>query len=159
MLYPRPATVDDISWMSSRLRIADILEVKAAAGLDPWGALRDSYNNSSCRMVGADEKDRPVCMGGVVPAHFHWTSTPLSAVVWMLATTDLEHHQMSFLRQSKVWLEKWHQDYPVLFNCVDERNELHIKWLRWLGFVFIRRHPEWGFEKRPFLEFVRLHHV
>jgi len=152
MLTPRRARLSDIGYMAYKLRPADREEVWASAAVTPYMALKEGYFHSHDPMVGADEQDSPVCMGGVGPS-----GDPQAGCVWMLATTDLEKHQISFLRRSKPWLETWHQQYPVLFNCVDERNQLHIKWLQWLGFTFIRRHPEWGFERRPFLEFVRLH--
>jgi hypothetical protein len=48
------------------------------------------------------------------------------------------------------------QNYDVLFNLVDERNTLHIRWIQWCGFTFVNRHPALGAEQRPFLEFVRI---
>lgn len=48
---------------------------------------------------------------------------------------------------------------PILFNCVDQRNEVHINWLRWLGFKFVRIIPEYGIQKLPFIEFVRIRNV
>jgi len=153
MLTPRPATLHDCHYMAERLRPADAAEVYAAAGASPLSALVEGFETSEEPMVGVTDDDTPVCMGGVGAVE----GDPLAGCVWMLATTDIEKHKMSFLRRSKPWVEEWNKKYPVLFNCVDERNELHIKWLRWLGFTFIRRHPLWGYEKRPFIEFVRLH--
>jgi len=154
MLTARRARLSDIGYMAHHMRPADRQEVWASGGVTPFTALLEGFNHSHDPMVGADEDDKPVCMGGVGPS-----LDPQAGCVWMLATTDLELHKVSFLRRSKPWLEEWHKTYPVLFNCVDERNELHVKWLGWLGFIFIRRLPKWGFERRPFLEFVRLHSV
>lgn len=151
MLTPRPATYNDVFYMSERLRKADAREVYAASGASPFEALESGFLGTGDVVVGADEDNNPVCMGGVVRVH------PMAGCVWMLGTTDLEKHKLSFLRRSKPFIDEWHKKFPVLYNCVDERNQLHIKWLQWLGFVFIRRHPEWGFERRPFLEFTRLH--
>ena len=152
MLTPRPATLPDCYYMAERLRPADAAEVYAAAGVSPLSALVEGFETSDELVVGADEQNRPVLMGGVGAG-----DEPNAGCVWMLATTDIEKHKVSFLRGCRAWVEEWNKKYPVLFNCVDERNELHIKWLRWLGFTFIRRHPLWGYEKRPFIEFVRLH--
>jgi hypothetical protein len=33
---------------------------------------------------------------------------------------------------------------------------VHIRWLRWMGFTFIKSHPKYGAEGRLFLEFVRI---
>jgi len=154
MLTVRRARAHDCVLMAETLRPADKAEVYAAAGIQPFDALFQGLQNSDLPVVGADENDIPVAMGGVCS-----TEEPLAGLVWMLATTDIEKHKISFLRQSRDLVMGWHDRYPVLFNAVDERNELHIKWLRWLGFTFIRRIPEHGFEKRPFLEFVRLNNV
>jgi len=62
----------------------------------------------------------------------------------------------TFLRQSKIELRKILKEYPVLFNVVDSRNEVHVRWLQWMGFTFIKKHSEYGPEKRPFYEFVRI---
>ena len=39
---------------------------------------------------------------------------------------------------------------------VDARNELHIKWLKFMGFKFIQRHENFGVAKLPFYEFLRI---
>jgi len=62
----------------------------------------------------------------------------------------------TFLKESKAQLAKLHEQYPVLFNVVDARNEVHVRWLRYMGFTFIRKHPNWGPEGRLFYEFVRI---
>jgi hypothetical protein len=61
-----------------------------------------------------------------------------------------------FLRESKKTLAIMQNKYPVLFNMVDARNEVHVKWIQWLGFTFIKKHLHWGPENRLFYEFVRI---
>jgi hypothetical protein len=151
MLRARPAIESDIWWISEELRQEDVDEIYAASGLGPWPAVQICVEHTPEPMVGVDEKDDPVCIGGVAP-----TGDPMVGAVWALCTQYVEFHKVSFLRRSIPWVHLWQSQYPILTNCVDERNELHIKWLRWLGFTFIRRHPQWGYEKRPFLEFVRI---
>lgn len=60
-----------------------------------------------------------------------------------------------FLRECRRYLAGMEQLYPVLFNLIDERNTVHMRWLRWMGFTFIRR-TTYGHEQRPFLEFIKL---
>jgi hypothetical protein len=74
----------------------------------------------------------------------------------MVATDELLEYQMKFLRRSRIYIELIQQEYPLLHNVVDARNELHIKWLKWMGFKFIQLHEEYGVEKRPFYEFIRI---
>ena len=52
--------------------------------------------------------------------------------------------------------EKSSRRYPLLFNTVAEFQYAHIRWLRWMGFTFIRRWPHYGHAETPFLEFARL---
>ena len=69
---------------------------------------------------------------------------------------DDERDKRTFLRRSKVELDKIIQEYPVLFNVVDARNKIHVRWLQWMGFTFIKKHSEYGPEGRLFYEFVRI---
>jgi hypothetical protein len=152
MLTPRPAQYRDVLSMALRLRDEDKAELRAASGMTPLSALEHSFAATVLPHVGVDEGDQPVCMGGVVP----FPGCPLRGAVWAVATTDVERHRVSFLRRSIPWVKRWQEQFPILTNCVDERNRVHIEWLRWLGFTFIHRHPEYGVERLPFLEFVRI---
>lgn len=151
MGHVRPASPSDALWLAPRLREADKAEVRAASGLDPAVALDFAVRSSrpSLAMMG----DQGGCIGlfGAAP-----TVDPLAGIVWMLATDDLERHSRQFLRESRPWIGQLHRAYPLLFNFVDARNEIHIRWLRWCGFTFINRHEEFGVERRPFYEFVRI---
>lgn len=152
MLTPRPARYGDVLSMALRLRDEDKAELRAASGMPPLAALEHSFAATVLPHVGVDEDDKPVCLGGVVP----FPRCPLRGVVWAVASTDVERHRVSFLRRSIPWVKLWQAQFPILTNAVDERNTVHIEWLRWLGFTFIARHPEYGVERRPFLEFVRI---
>jgi hypothetical protein len=95
-------------------------------------------------------------MFGAVPC------SDLDGDVWLLGTDALATRPLAgqFLRQSRFWLTALHEGCaPILHNVIDARNTLHIRWLQWLGFTFIKRHEVFGVEGRPFLEFMRLHHV
>jgi hypothetical protein len=63
---------------------------------------------------------------------------------------------MTLLRECNHWIRKVTEGYDVVYNNIDKRNTLHIKWLKWLEFSFIKEMPQYGHEKRPFLEFVRI---
>jgi len=153
MLRYRTAETSDIDYLVPRLRDADLQEIQAASGMPPGEALAYGFVASDEVYVGVDGEDRPLCIGGIGSADH------LSAIVWMLASKELEKHSLPFLRLSKPFIQDLNNRYPILTNHVDERNTLHIRWLRWLGFTFINRHPHWGTEKRPFLEFVRINDV
>ena len=75
------------------------------------------------------------------------------------AMLDDLQDQRTFLRQSKEVLRELHHQFILLFNEVDARNTVHIRWLRWMGFTFVRYRPNYGTEGRPFYEFCKVSHV
>ena len=147
-----PTTVGDVEYIAPRLRQADRDECLASTGKEPLGILQQSLNLGDTTLtLRAPTGDR-VGICGVVPS----TAIPEAGVVWMVATDDIYQHQITFLRNSKRALQYLSEDYLVLYNCVDARNSVHIKWLKWMGFTFINKHENYGAEKRLFYEFVRI---
>jgi hypothetical protein len=69
---------------------------------------------------------------------------------------DDKRDRRTFLRKSKEQLQQLFSNYSVLFNVVDARNTVHIRWIKHMGFTFVAEHAEWGPEKRLFYEFVRI---
>lgn len=80
----------------------------------------------------------------------------MTAQIWMIATDDLEKHGIEFLRNCRAFVKEITLGYGLLYNWVMEENEVHVKWLKWLGFTFIKRHPTFGAAGVPFLTFVRI---
>ena len=147
-----PTTVGDVEYIAPRLRQADRNECLASTGNEPLGILQQSLNLGDTTLtLRAPTGDR-VGVCGVVPS----TAIPEAGIVWMVATDDIYQHQITFLRNSKRALQYLSEDYLVLYNCVDARNSVHIKWLKWMGFTFINKHENYGAEKRLFYEFVRI---
>ena len=149
----RKATLSDCLFMSTRLRQADRDEIKAAGGSDPLSSLFVGLLCSSEPLVGVNDSDEPVVMWGVIP-----TGDRIGSV-WALATDELSDHRIKFLRHSRHYVEALHKDFDLVYNVVDARNALHIHWLKWLRFTFIRAIPNYGPEKRLFYEFVRIANV
>lgn len=57
-------------------------------------------------------------------------------VIWMISTSELSKHSIRFLKDSRVWINEFHKTHPILWNWVDTRQTLHLKWLqKWLGFT------------------------
>lgn len=81
---------------------------------------------------------------------------PCIGVVWMLCSSKILKHRRRFAKESRLWIQAMHRRYDLLWNVVDERNTVHIRWLQWCGFTFIKRYEALGVEQRPFLEFVRV---
>jgi len=149
----RPSIQSDVDYLAPRLRPEDVAEVRANSGFEPHFTLSLGllYSDKCFTMVTPDGE--PVGMFGVGKSNM-----PNTGIVWMLNTPLLEKHRVQFLRACKAgeWVDVLHEKYPILTNAVDERNTKHIRWLRWLGFTFVFRHPFYGVERRPFIEFVRL---
>lgn len=150
--YVRPATLDDVEVLAPRLRSEDVEEVKAVLGFYSRAYLEDAVRASAPCYVMLGEQEELVGIYGVIPC-----LTQLNAgAVWMHCTDDLAKYPFQFLRRSKRGVEELLQSYDILFNHVDARNTVHIKWLQWSGFSFINLHPNYGEGKLPFYEFVRI---
>lgn len=143
----------DVDSLAPRLRQADIDEIRAASGLDPETALTLSRQVSSmCFTVFGDGKQ--IAMFGVRPEE-----NPSIGRIWMLGSEEIHDHRFGFLRRSKSWVDFLQDRYPILYNYIDARNSVHIRWLHWLGFSFINEEHNYGFEQRLFYQFVRINHV
>lgn len=145
----RPATQSDMLRIAPLLREADKNEIAAASGRTPEAALLNALSlPGECWHVSEQKSGDPILVCGLIPF------TDLTAAVWMLATPILSAHGLPFLRACRGWVDEWNAQYPLLFNSVDARNDLHIRWLRWLGFIFISRAAS-GVNGENFIEFVR----
>lgn len=148
--YCRPSSLSDVTYLADRLRREDVQEIQASSGSTPLEALTNGFRSSN-PCITVVHGDEPVAMFGVVP-----TDQPEIASIWLLASDDLRLARKEFMRQTKDWLSKFHEKYPMLWNLVDARNNTHIRWLKWAGVVFLKRHESIGVESRPFLEFIHV---
>lgn len=151
MAFMRGATLEDCYELAPKLRKEDIEEIKANANYKPEDALIQGFQFSEVPLVIANEKDEVVSMFGCCPI----TNTP-SALVWLLASDGLQKISKPFLRNNRMVIDIFQKRYPILYNFVDVRNTLHIRWLKWCGFTFINKHEQFGFERKPFYEFIRI---
>ena len=147
--YVRPATGADALALGPKLRDEDKAEALAAYGLPPDQTLAIS--------LGRSKEAYTMLKDGELAGMFGVCPTDHSDVgsVWLLATPLLVTNWLTFLRHARTGRDWLHQSYPILWAFADERNTVHLKWLEWMGFNIINRHPEFGVEKRPFLEAVR----
>ena len=121
----------DVLYLSDNLREADRLEVEAG-GRTPFEALNNgyerseflrtiTYNGKPCGMVGIGFYDLPdlADMG----------------CVWMLGTDDLTANPRRFLEACRAYLPDLFIK-PVLCNYVWAQNDVHIRYLEWMGAEF-----------------------
>lgn len=144
------ATTDDAFDLAPKLRTADVDEIRALTGHTPVEALVSGVQFSSPGITALADNEI-VCIFGACP-----TSHPIAGSVWLLGSPLIDQYAFRFLRESRRWITALHACYPLLYNVVDARNEVHIHWLRWLGATFLKRHDSYGVEGRPFLEFVHV---
>lgn len=146
----RQGCLEDCYLLAPMLRAADAAEVKALANLSPEEALVSSFEASRERFTITHE-GKPIAIYGGGPH----PNDPTVGIPWMLGSDGIKHHWVWFLRHTPEIVWSVQQHYPVLWNLVDVRNTVHIRWLKWCGFTFGRVHDAFGYEQRPFQEFVR----
>ena len=148
----RRATYSDAVYVAPRLREADKQECMATLGLPPELAIPPSVDGTRGVWAMCHDDDTPFGLFGIDPVD----QNPELGIVWMVSTDDLFKYKRDLVKLSHAMIDRLHDDYPLLGNHVDERNTKHIRYLRWLGFSMLKRHPKFGVEKRPFIEFARL---
>lgn len=149
----RAARKEDTHRLAPRLRKADLDEISASSGERPQLALlRGLMESEECYSVFADHGEPPLAMFGIV----RMAENPSVGQVWLLGSDDIKFNSIGFLRRSKEWVELFQLKFPVLYNNIDARNTVHIKWLQWLGFQFINELQNYGNERRTFYHFVRI---
>lgn len=62
---------------------------------------------------------------------------PLVANVWFLTTISILKHRIEFLKWSKKRRDDILSSHDYICNAVMLENTLHVKWLKWLGAVFL----------------------
>jgi hypothetical protein len=148
----RLATEADAHALALDLRLEDEAEIRAMSGQKPLGALLHGIRFSDVPLAIQDDDGSTIGLFGVVTTQ----QKPRVGAVWLLASPKLLKYSRRLARESRRWVETLQAQYDVLFNLVDERNTLHIRWIQWCSFTFVNRHPALGAEQRPFLEFVRI---
>lgn len=119
----RKAIPSDIAALAPRLRGADLSELAASTGEHPVLALRKSFALSDeCHTIIAN---------GQIAGMFGKVE---GGVVWLVGSDALASIPHTFLRESRRVIQGWLKVEPLLWNFLDERNALHIKWITWLGF-------------------------
>ena len=155
MGFVRAYEPGDETYLSACLRKADRMELEALSERTPAEILREGGMTScpSCTIVG--DSSLTAGMFGVLDEG--------NGVgrIWLMGTDELVTKPMrsQFIRECPRYLAGMERMYKLLHNEIDERNTLHIRWLQWLGFTFIRRIESHGCEGRPFLEFCKVSNV
>ena len=145
----RLTTLEDIKYLAPRLRQEDKQEILAGSGLIPYYALLNGFQNSVIVFTIFNPKNKPIGIFGVDDV-----GNGVGGI-WLLATKDLATIKIAFLKQCREVVKVLNTKYKILWNYVDCRNEVHIKWLKWCDFKFLRK-TNYGVLQKPFYEFIRI---
>ena len=145
----RLSTLEDIKYLAPRLRTSDKEEILASVGLTPYEAMMIGYLENVIVFTIVNKNNEPVAIFGINDVGQN------VGAIWLLATDKLKDIQYSFLRENKKVIDFLNTKYKILWNYVDCRNSLHIKWLKWCGFIFINKQRR-GVLNKNFYEFIKL---
>ena len=139
--YIHPITIEAAKEVASNLRPEDRREVEEGHGLDPMEELVWAAQNLECVYFEVPN-GKTAGMAGV--EH--------DGTIWMLTTPAINDYPITFAREAKRYVDSRPEKY--LYNIVDERNTVHLKLLKFLGFNFLRKISH-GPNKLTFIEFCR----
>ena len=148
----RLTTLKDIKYLAPRLRQTDKEEILAGIGKTPYHALLIGYFECDIVFTIVNPKNEPVGIFGVTDCGNG------TGAIWLLATDGLAKIQIAFLKECRKVVNVLNKKYKILWNFVDCRNQLHIKWLKWCGFQFINK-TNYGVLNKPFYEFIKINYV
>lgn len=149
MHHYRPSEFLDCREVAPEMRSQDVIEVGYSNGLEPLRALQEAYRVSQvCNSVIHED--------GSVVAMFGVSDNGIFASPWLLGTDKLLDTRKEFIPQAKEWVEEMSSIYPILLNYVHVDNTVSKRWLKSLGFEFIKLEKEYGVGKQPFYQFVRI---
>lgn len=152
-----PADYDSVKDLFALIRESDAREVMASAGQTPEEAITLSMALSTDSWVLL-ENGAPVCVFGVAPV----VGKPGVGSPWMMASHRFAASKAPprirrritrvILAESKKYIGKMLDQFFLLENYVDARNDASIRWLKWCGFKLDPAVP-YGIAQLPFHNF------
>lgn len=146
MVLPSPAqqvTVvagkdEHVGAILADVRPKDRSEWVCGTGLPLALALRAAFALSDDVRVALDPEGVPLAAWGLDAEE---APTTLNRSVWLVATNRAEKHILSFHRFLGPELNRLHDRAETLYALADNRNEVHLRWLRRIGFERVRQSP------------------
>jgi len=159
MAYVRPATVKDAVDLCPYLRPADRHEIISSTGVNPEVILPMSVGLSTGKVYSIFSKTHEIGgLFGVRPILNH----PEIGLIWLVMSDRFltnRADKIQFLRESPEWIREFHETYPILGNYAHAGNDLHLRWLKWMGFVLMQKKDPWGARGEAFYQFTRIRDV
>jgi len=126
-------TAEHVKELCQNMRLEDRREVVALTGNpDVYNIVLAGWLQSDyCKTILLD--DKVVFIYGVIPV----PDMPSVGSPYMLGTELLKEIKMPFLRNCRNRVSYMKKKYKYLFNWIDSRNELHLRFIKWCGFKII----------------------
>lgn len=125
---------DDILFVLDNLREEDKIECVVSRGENFTNEILNDLKNlspSDSFLLAKTKKDNiPVLIAGV--KHIEKSI----GCVFLLSTPEIEKHQICFLKEMKKQIEKYDENFSILYNQIYKTNHLAKNWLKWVGFRF-----------------------
>lgn len=136
--------------LAPRLRECDKEEIWAHAHMRPegalWWAVNSTHFDETRRTFACLLDDEVVAIFGVADV----PGAPIkTTMLWMLGSDDIYDHADLFHKHTAEWLERFREEYDLIFNYVDARNEAAIRWIEKVGFTLFPPAP-YGVEEKMF---------
>jgi hypothetical protein len=144
--YCRTATYADCFELARNLRAEDLREVEGLG--HPRFAIPLSLGFSETAVSFFAKDGSLAGVAGIVRQ-----SDDVGAI-WMLCTPVVQKYPVTFVREAVAWVNSI-KGYKLLWNIVDQRNTIHLKLLKKLGFRAIKQ-LNLGPQFLPYLEIVKL---
>jgi hypothetical protein len=145
-IVPGDASMCDA--LAPRLRAADLAEMEAATGLEPLAGLRSACALSDALYAIEDDDGDMLALFGVASGNAF--GLPEVGVPWLLGTDALvTTHRRWLLRNTARIVSIEDHRWTRYFGAVDARNSVHVRWLRWAGFLVMPAAP-FGSRNLPF---------
>lgn len=146
-IITRPSTIEDVEFLSTRLKDADIREVWSSHHYTPHEALTISMEKSIICLT-ISNKGVPLGMFGIT------AETYLSDVglIWLLTSDDINKIKIRFLRRSKDFVDLMLGRFSVLYNFTSADHTESIGWLRHIG-ADMGEPMKYGVEQKMFIPF------
>lgn len=122
----RSPTTDCVETITRRLRPEDRQELTLSNG-----TVAKAVEASALVEVVATNSGIPVALWGLREDR----NFPGVASIWMLCASDVEYYPTQFLRTCPALMARAHERYRNLLCAAWKGNDLHLRWLRWLGFT------------------------
>ena len=140
------AKPEHAKFIAENMKQPDVDEVWASSKHTPKEAIVTSMSLSQEVWAGLGDGEPIIIMGVVKQDMLN------RAVPWMLGTDALPLFTRPFLRDAKAMSNRWLDECSFLFNYVDARHTVSVRWLEWMGFEVMEAEP-FGPYNMPFHNF------